>query len=373
MGRALLIVLLASLSSCTAIDDSHAAGNTVFNSKLSNALQKGLEKARGILESANISASLYISERCYWEGTAGGKKQDPGIPVDPETIYGFGSITKTFVAGIVLQLVEERKLNLDDPLGKWLPQYPNIDASITVRQLLNHGSGLGGYYRNESYWSKIEADPDRVWLPEDTLKFVGPPQRKGVAPLRYTNTNYTLLGMIVEAISGKSLSHELKHRITDPLQLDSTYLPKPNFHPERWADSTNLSNSLFSSVWAAGAIASIPKDIAKWNHKLHSGNFLHPASLKSMRITEPRRIGRGGEIPMGLGVWKFERDGKTSWGHAGRFKPFLSATFYMPELDLSVAYSFIWSDGSGQFIPGDHLIRAYIDNRPDDISMCFDS
>ena len=372
MHRTLFILWLILLSSCTAIDDSHAVEDTVFNPQLSDALQEALEKVRGILKSDNISASLYISDRCFWEGAAGGTKQDPDVPVDSDMLFGFGSITKTFVAGIVLQLVEENKLGLEDPLGKWLPQYPNIDANITVRQLLNHGSGLGGYYRNESYWSEIEADPDRVWQPEDMLKYERPPLDIGFATPKYTNTNYLLLGMIIEAITGKSLAQELQSRITGPLQLDSTYLPKQDFDPERWADSTNLSSSLFSSVWAAGAIASTPRDIAKWSHTLYSGNFLQPASLDSMLITEPRRIGRL-EIPMGLGVWKFKVDGKSAWGHGGRFNPFLSATFYMPELDLSVAYSYSWTEEGGQKIPGNHLVRAYTSNRPKNISMCFDS
>jgi D-alanyl-D-alanine carboxypeptidase len=285
-------------------------------------------------------------------------------------LFGFGSITKTFVAGIVLQLVEEKKLDLEDPLGKWLPQYPNIDANITVRQLLNHGSGLDSFTHNESYWSELEADLDRVWLPEDTLKYVGPPLDIGFAPPKYSNTNYILLGMIIEAITGNSLAHELQSRITGPLQLDSTYLPKQDFNPERWADSTNLHSSLYSSIWAAGAIASTPREIAKWSQTLYSGNFLQSASLESMLITEPRRIGRR-TLPMGLGVWKFEGEEMTAWGHGGRSYPFISQTFYIPELGLSVAYSYSWTKVSGQPIP-DHLVRTYIENRPNNISMCFD-
>ncbi len=372
MHRTLFILWLILLSSCTAVDDRHAVEDTVFNPQLSDALQKALEKVKGILKSDNISASLYISDRCYWEGAAGVTKQNPDVPVDSDMLFGFGSITKTFVAGIVLQLVEEKKLGLEDPLGKWLPQYPNIDANITVRQLLNHGSGLSGYYRSKSYWSEIEADPDRVWLPEDTLKYVGPPRDIGFAPPKYSNTNYILLGMIIEAITGNSLEHELQNRITDPLQLDSTYLPKQDFNPERWSNSTALSNSLYSSGWAAGAIASTSRDIAKWSQTLYSGNFLQPASLESMLITEPRRIGRW-EIPMGLGVWKFKVDGETAWGHGGLYNPFISRTFYLPELGLSVAYSYSWTEVGGQAIPGNHLVRAYISNRPKNISMCFDS
>ena len=372
MHRTLFILWLILLSSCTAIDDSHAVEDTVFNPQLSDALQKALEKVKGILKSDNISASLYISDRCFWEGAAGGTKQDPGVPVDSDMIFGFGSITKTFVAGIVLQLVEEKKLGLEDPLGKWLPQYPNIDANITVRQLLNHGSGLDNFIVSESYRSELEADLNRVWLPEETLKYVGPPPDIGSAPPKYSNTNYILLGMIIEAITGNSLAHELQSRITGPLQLDSTYLPKQDFDPERWADSTNLSSSVYSSVWAAGAIASTPREIAKWSQTLYSGNFLQSASLDSMLITEPRRVGRS-VIPMGLGVVKLKVEGETTWGHAGRLYPFKSRTFYLPELGLSVAYSYSWTEVGGQPISGNPLVRAYISNRPKNISMCFDS
>lgn len=373
MYRTLFITLLISLSSCTAIDDSHAAEETVFNPQLSAALQKALEKAKGTLKTHNISASLYISDRCYWEGTAGATKQDPDVPVDSDMVYGFGSITKTFVAGIVLQLAEEKKLGLEDPLGKWLPQHPNIDANITIRQLLNHGGGLSGYSGNKKFWSEINKAPDREWQPEDVLKFEMPPQDIGSETLSYTNTNYILLGMIIETITGNSLAQELESRITGPLQLDSTYLPIQGFDLERWSDNTYLIRSRFSSVGAAGAIASIPREIAKWSHTLHSGNFLQPATMETMRITEPRRIGRNGTVPMGLGVWKFEREELTGWGHGGKFRPFRSATLYIPELELSVAYSYNWSDDRRQLIPAGLLIDSYIENRPRDISMCFDS
>jgi hypothetical protein len=90
-----------------------------------------------------------------------------------------------------------------------------------------------------------------------------------------------------------------------------------------------------------------------------------------MLITEPRRIGRL-EIPMGLGVLKLKVEGETAWGHGGRLYPFMSRTFYIPELGLSVAYSYSWTEVGGQPIPG-NPIETYISNRPNDISMCFDS
>ena len=147
-------------------------------------------------------------------------------------------------------------------------------------------------------------------------------------------------------------------------------LPKQGFEPERWSDNTNLSSALYSSVWAAGAIASVPREIAKWSHALYSGNFLGKESMQSMFVTEGRRIGRT-RLPMGLGVWKLEADTLLAWGHGGQFHPFLSAMFYVPELGVSFAYSFNSSESRSQSLPGHRLVQTYAANRPDDISTCF--
>ena len=153
MSQTLLVLCLVLISLCAVYDKARASGDPVFNPQFSDVLQKSLDNARETLKTDNVSASLYISDRCYWEGAAGTTTQDPEVPVDSNTIYGFGSITKTFVAGIILQLSDENKLSLDDPLGKWLPKFRNIDPNITVRQLLNHGSGLSGYVGSNRYRS----------------------------------------------------------------------------------------------------------------------------------------------------------------------------------------------------------------------------
>lgn len=374
------LLCLIFLSSCSVLEDIHSdkrssnssAEESVFDAQLTKALQKTLEEINDIQNSDTISASLYISDRCYWEGAAGTTKQDPDVPVKSDMIFGFGSITKIFVAAIVLQLAEESRISIDEPLGNWLAQYPNIDSEITVRQLLNHGSALDDYFGDDRYWSEIDADPNRVWMPDEILKLVEPPPFNGFNPPEYSNTNYILLGMIIEAVTGNSLEDEFQNRIAGPLQLGNTYLPKNGFHSERWANNTALYNSLYSSVWTAGAIASTSKEIAKFNHALFSGRFLESASLESMLVTEPRRLGRSGLL-IGLGAWKLSLDGNTAWGHGGALDPFLSLTFYLPKFGLSVAYS---SSGEGldrQLLPGQRLLRTYIEHEPKDISTCFDS
>ena len=302
MRRTLVILWLISLSSCAVLGDKHHVEDPVFDPQLSGALQKALEEAARIQKADNISASLYISDRCFWEGTAGVTKPEPSVPVESDMLFGFASITKTFVAAIVLQLVEENTLELEDPLGKWLEEYPNIDANITIRQLLNHGSGLYSYTDNDSYWSDVNAHPDRIWLPEDVLKYVKPPVNRGFNPPHYSNTNYTLLGMIIESVTENSLEQELQNRIFGPLHLSNTHLAKDDFNPKRWANNTALRSAEYSSIWTVGAIVSTSKDIAKWSHRLYSGNFLKAKSMQSMFVLETREIGTGWRNYVGLGV-----------------------------------------------------------------------
>jgi D-alanyl-D-alanine carboxypeptidase len=371
MRRALAILWLISLSSCTIFDGKQYVDDPVFNPKLSDALQNALEKAAITQKADSISASLYISDRCHWEGATGVTRPDPGVPVESDMLFGFGSITKTFVAAIIMQLVEENRLGLDDPLGKWLEKRPNIDSNITIRQLLNHGSGLYDYTYNSSYWSDIEANPNRVWPPEDVLKYVKPPPNLGFDVARYSNTNYTLLGMIIESVTGSSLEQELQHRIIGPVQLDSTYLAKNDFNKKRWANSTALFSSTYSSTWAGGAIASTSKDIAKWSHVLYSGNFLQTTSLDSMLVTEDRRV-RQRWMSVGLGVMKLNAGAQSAWGHQGRFDPFVSETFYIPKFEFSVAFVSSEADLSIRDVAGIDLVLAYLNNRPDNISVCFE-
>lgn len=371
MRRSPVILLLTLLLSCAAFSDTYQVRDSIFNSKLSVALQVALEEAAKIQNANALSASLYISDRCYWEGTVGTTRPEPSVPVDSDMLFSFASITKTFVAAIVLQLVEENKLGLADPLGKWLEEFPNIDSGVTIRQLLNHGSGFYNYTDNEMWWSDVAADPDRVWTPEDVLKYVKPPVKRGFNPPHYSNTNYTLLGMIVESVTKNSLEHELQTRIIQPLSLEHTYLVKDKFDSNRWSDSTFLRTAEYSSAWADGGIASIPREIAKWSHTLYSGNFLRADSLQSMFETKARGTSWGRRISAGLGVVKLRVEHELAWGHGGVLPPFLSRTLYLPEYEISVAYASSGEDVSRQDVPGSYLVSAYIENQPDDISKCF--
>ena len=373
MPGILIIFFAILLSACVTTDENYESIKPVFGPALSQVLQNSLEKSAVIQKADNLSASLYISDRCQWQGTVGFVNQDADRPVSADTLYSFGSITKTFIAAIILQLVEEKKLALDDELGKWLKAYRNIDPELTIRQLLNHGSGLYNFTENEKFWSDVDQDTSRIWSPEDTLEYVKSPPVLGFDPPRYSNTNYILLGLIIEAVTESSLEYELQHRIIRPLKLDNTGFVKTEFKAGKWANDSALYQSLYSGVWAAGAIASTAADISRWSHTLYSGNFLQQSSLTSMLTTEVRRLSSTDGMPMGLGVWQIRVDRDLAWGHGGRLGPFFSRTFYLPEYKLSVAHVSSGYEVVRPRAPGNQLVRAYLDHLPDDISVCFDT
>ena len=223
MKRLLSLFCLMLLVSCAAFGNQNGTKNPLRDIKLANALQSALEEGTSTQRAVGASASLYISDACRWVGTTGNTRPEPAVPIEAEMLFGFGSITKTFVAAIILQLFDEGRLSLDDSLGKWIDDYPNIDSSITIRQLLNHGSGIYNY-TDSDFWNKVNANTDHVWTPSEILAQVKPPPSIGFSPPRYSNTNYILLGMIVEAVTGSSFEQELQQRIIGPLQLDSTRL-----------------------------------------------------------------------------------------------------------------------------------------------------
>ncbi len=381
MRQALVIFLSLILLSSPGLVDTSRAGerpaarvnDPVFDPGLSDILQKALEQAAREQGADNISASLYISDRCHWQGAAGFTRQDPDVRVTPDTLFAFGSITKTMVAAIVLQLAEEKKLGLDDKLGKWITGYRNIDPAVTVRQLLNHSSGLNDFMGSRRFRSDVRADPDLRFSPEDVLKYVRRPLAPSGEGTHYTNTNYILLGLIVEAVTGNPFEHELEKRITGPLGLSNTSLAnlaERKSDPRRWANSLAPPGSMFSAIWTAGALASTSGDVAKWARALFAGNVLQVATRKRMLVFGERQLSDF-RIPMGLGVWNLSSNGIVAWGHGGRVEPYLSRMAYLPQFRLSIAYSS--TGGRGQAIPGKHLFRAYLANRPGDISVCFES
>jgi D-alanyl-D-alanine carboxypeptidase len=189
-------------------------------------LQHTIDSVRNHLHYRGVSASVYIPSEGTWKGTSG--ISHDAVAITPDMKFAVASNTKTFLAVLMLKLQEMNVLSLDDSLYKWIPKFQHVDSTITIRQLLNHTSGVYNFTTHSLYWSSM-FDTVRYWTPEEILTTYMNPQyfNPGVAYL-YSNTNYILAGMIIKAATGNTVSYNLRQLILDPLNLTNTYFLTKN-------------------------------------------------------------------------------------------------------------------------------------------------
>ncbi|HEX3330750.1 MAG TPA: serine hydrolase domain-containing protein [Gaiellales bacterium] len=265
--------------------------------------------------------------------SAGTSEVGTGTPMQAENRFKIGSITKTFVATVVLDLVRDGRLHLDDTVARWLPGLVPDGAHITIKQLLRHQSGLFDYFDDpratEPY---LAGDLGYVWAPRALIELATshPPNFPPGTAFSYSNTNYLVLGLIVQRATGHSLRQELRRRIFKPLHLNSTRFPTSQrfgprlAHGYLWSsgsrqDVTAVSQSL---GWAAGGVVSSAGDVVRFYRALLGGRILPQRLLREMRQTVP--LGPG--VGYGLGLIRVASPCGPLWGHDGSFAGYLSDT-----------------------------------------------
>jgi D-alanyl-D-alanine carboxypeptidase len=321
---------------------------------LEQELEQVLEASLRVHEVKGVSAAVVLSDDRLWLGTEGDSHQ--GVPITPEMRFSIYSTTKVFTAALILQLVDEDRVSLEDSLGEWLPAYDHIDPRITVRQLLNHTSGVFDMNEHPAIRAAMLEDLSRVVTPEEIVtRFVLEPYFAPGEDWHYSNTNYLLLGMIAKQATGSDISVELRKRFWEPLALGSTYFaveeeiagPIAHGWSNRGTDgplrdiSSEPINSVYSGSWTSGAVVSTAADIARWSDGLYGGRVLSAASLAEMlKFYRPT----SGLEPVvdgyGLGTHRYGAEivnGETVFGHAGGFDGYTSAMAYLPEYDVSIA------------------------------------
>jgi D-alanyl-D-alanine carboxypeptidase len=253
-----------------------------------------------------------------------------------------------FTAGVILKYQEEGKLNLDDSVGMWLPPYEHIDGSITLRQLLNHTSGIYDIVENQELWNDIYADPGRTWdLEEVVQNYVKAPYFEKGNNWHYSNTGYILLRMMIKAISGKSVGDVYREYLIDPVGLKSTCCIPDEPLPERvahgWLDVTgdNVYDDLpaenmksFYSM-AGGGIFCTAEDLALWIRKLlHEKTVISAASMQEMKEYVFPTPGEDLVERYGLGLLVFNKEltqGMQVTGHGGNPLGYAAGAFYLEE------------------------------------------
>ena len=280
---------------------------------LLNALAQGI--AMGI---PGLSVAIGTGENLVWTGTAGYSDLLRKVPVKTDDRFGVGSITKTFVARVILQLVEEGKLDLGRTAGDYLkPEIvravPNVDKA-TMRQLLNHQSGIPTYEFQKEWIRKGRGDQMRlgmVWGKTEVLTCVRlgdlPADHEPGYQYSYSNTNYILLGLIIEAITGNDAAAEIRHRILQPLHLDDTFLESFEEVPGGYVHHYHYATPKFIDVaglhrgfpeirpyliettaanlspeWTAGGMISSASDLLRWAQAIRNGELLSPEMQKEV-------------------------------------------------------------------------------------------
>ena len=252
----------------------------------------------------------------------------------PDVKFRLGSVTKQFTATLILLLQEDGKLKIGDPVSKYLPDAPKSWEKITLADLLGHTSGIPNFTDMKEFG---------VWrmsphTPEEELAFFRdkPLDFEPGSKFAYSNSNFEVLGMVIEKVTGKKYGDLLRERILDPLGMkdsgldtDELILPRRAQGYMHGKGGLVLARSESMTVpWAAGSIYSTTGDLLKWEHGLFGGKVLSADSLKAM--TTP---GKGN---YGLGVAVAEKDGLKEVSHGGGIEGFNTELIYVPERRIAV-------------------------------------
>jgi D-alanyl-D-alanine carboxypeptidase len=251
------------------------------------------------------------------------------------------------VAALMLQLAEEGKLSLEDPIGKWLPSYPHVNPAITIRQMLNHTSGLFMFWDNQKLWDDLIRDRTKHFTPEEVLGYLKEPSFHPGEGYRYSNTGYLLAAMIITRATGSTLAVEMRQRFWEPLGLRSARLPLEEPYPELlahvWGDNFEKNGSYRditflprvshdSITYGSAGVFMTAEDLARWTHALFHGKVIGEDSLRQMQS-----FGRS-SYGLGLGRFGFQVGGGfTTLGHGGANIGTGAYMVYLPDYDVSIA------------------------------------
>ena len=291
--------------------------------------------------------------------TTGWSDKEDQIAMDPHHVLMNGSIGKTYVAAVLFKLIESNQIELDDPISKYLNEYGDLDripnaALLTIAHLMTHTSGIPRYVMDPAVWSFVKDDPMRSWTPEERLAFIldaDPLHAPGEA-WAYSDTNYILLGMIIEKITGRKYNDLVREMIIEFYQFNETYVNDrfdiPNlsaaysglgqlFHVKEKVASIGAYSFNPQIEWTGGGISTTPRDLAKWTLKLHQGGIVSPESYQTMITSSDvdDQFPDGSKYGHGCILWVW--DGNNYYGHSGIMPGFLSITLYAPKFDYALA------------------------------------
>jgi D-alanyl-D-alanine carboxypeptidase len=337
-------------SATPSVSNSPAVSNSPQSDTLPVAtaqkLQQVLDETRADTHSPGVIAGVW-SPQGTWIGSAGTKGQGKtGAPTATDHAR-IGSLTKTMTATVLLQLVEQHKVSLDDTIGKYVPDMPNGNIA-TLRQLADMSSGIPSYTADPAWQKEAFAHPEKQWSPQDLIAVVRG-KKPDFAPGKgwaYSNTNYVLLGLVIEKVTGEPIRTVFEKQLFRPLGMtesslpvDTNAIPAPRLYGitdqgenDKTVDATNWSPSI---AFTAGQVISTLDDLHKWANALFTGKgILTPATQELRRDSIIYGIPPANSPTAGYGIGIGNRNGW--WGHDGQIPGYNTALFHNYDLDTTI-------------------------------------
>ncbi len=268
------------------------------------------------------------------------------LPLDPDAQFRIASVTKTFVAALVLQLVEEGRFGLDEPLARWMPERPFADR-VTLRHVLTHTGGLPTYsLYNLDDFPPADADLPRTVFIDHAYERTPPTPPGG--PFEYANVGSRVLGHIVELETGEDLTRRMEARLLEPLGLTDTLAsgwrgpPPPRLARGYLHEGSEIRDVTFrvppNYLWSGGDMISTVSDLTRWARALFTGEVVGAALTEAMRTELVAGVFAGSSMSHhGLGVMVFSHGGRRLFGHRGSTPGFVGIVGYDPDSDVAVA------------------------------------
>ncbi len=323
----------------------------------SGSLQAKLDAARARLRIPGVTAAILWDDGRQWLGASGLRDVAANDPMTTGTAVGLASVSKTLTAAVVLQLIDEGRLQLDQPVAPLLRAY-GLDKRITVRMLLDHTSGLPDYFLNVKIDRPLQRAPDATWTPEQAFKYV--PKGHATPGKRwiYSNSNYLLLGELVRQVTGRPIAVEIRDRLLDPLGLEQAWYQaveeprapgtiayrviagsngRSRFVPVAASSDVMPFRSVVTAAGGAGSIAATALDAAKWMRAWAGGQELTPALEQQVLADVVRTQRLGARIPYGLGIQALPLAGRSALGHSGRYLGIRNVVRYLPGEGVTIA------------------------------------
>ncbi|QHE67061.1 serine hydrolase domain-containing protein [Rhodococcus sp. WAY2] len=331
-----------SVTQTTQAGTSAAGDGTQIDSAVAQRLDEAIVNTMARASIPGVMVGVWGADGNYVKAFGVADKSS-GAPMETDFYSRIGSVTKTFTVTGVLQLVDEGKVGLDDPIGKYIDGVP-LGDQITIRQLARMQSGLANYSANEDFQKALIADPKANFTPQQLLgyAYAQPATFRPGQGFEYSNTNTTLLGLVVEKVSGVSLADYVTQKIIDPLEMADTSFPNSNAipepHPQGYTEQTADGKETTATDWnpswgwAAGAMISTLEDLHIWAPALATGTLLQPAT-QEQRLQTVTAPGLSTDVGYGLGIFDI-----AGWiGHNGSIPGYQTVSVYLPEKEMTLA------------------------------------